>query len=106
MDIFLLIAGILSMIAMSAIVHIVCKYAKLKALVTGIAFQPIKGTDVIFGSINDSENCTCKAQWYMIGTLTLMIIGLIFFMLATTKKNAEYSEDTCCSNSDVNFLRC
>ena len=86
MDIFLFIAAILSMIAMTAIMHIVCKHAKLKAYLTGIAFQPIKGTDVIFGSINNSENCTCKAQWYMIGTLTLVIIGLIFFILVTTRK--------------------
>ena len=51
MDIFLLIAAILSMTATAAIVHIGCKHAKLKALVTGIAFQPIKGTDTIFSSI-------------------------------------------------------
>ena len=86
MDIFLFILAILSMIAMAGIVHIVCQHKKLKALVTVIAFQPIKGTDVIFGSINNSENCTCKAQWYMIGALTLMIIGLIFFILVTTRK--------------------
>ena len=86
MDIFLFIAAILSMIATAAIVHIVCKHAKLKALVTGIAFQPIKGTDAIFSNINDSENCTWKAQWYTIAALTVMIIGLIFFNLATTRK--------------------
>ena len=44
------------MIATAAIVYIICKHAKLKALVTGIAFQQIKGTDAIFGSINTSEN--------------------------------------------------
>ena len=86
LDIFLFIAAILSIIATAAIVHIVCKHAKLKALVTGIAFQPIKGTDAILGSINNSENCTCKAQWYTIVALPLMIIGLIFFILATTRK--------------------
>ena len=86
MDIFLFIAAILSIIATAAIVHIMCKQAKLKALTTGIAFQPIKGADVIFSSINDSENCTCKAQWYSIIALTLMIIGLIFFILVTTRK--------------------
>ena len=83
---FLFIAAILSMIATATIMHIVCKHAKLKALVTGIAFQPIKGTDVIFSSINDSEDCTCKAQWYTIGALTLMSIGIIYFILATTRK--------------------
>ena len=84
MDIFL--AAMLSMIAMAAIVHFVCKHAKLKALETCIAFQLIKRMDAIFGSIIYSENCTCKAQWYMIGALTLMIKGLIFFILATTRK--------------------
>ena len=45
MDIFLFIAALLAafiFIATAAIVHIVCKHAKLKALITGIAFQPIK----------------------------------------------------------------
>ena len=42
MDIFLFIATILSMIATVAIVHLVCKHTKLKALIMGITFQPIK----------------------------------------------------------------
>ena len=41
MDVSLSIAVILSMIAMAAIVHIVYKHAKLKALLTGIVFNPI-----------------------------------------------------------------
>ena len=92
MDIFLFIATTLSMAAMAAIVHIVCRHAKLKALVTGIVFQPIKGTDAIFGSINKSENFTCKAQWYMIGALTLMITGLTFFIFATMRKCRIFRE--------------
>ena len=42
MDVFLFIAAILSMIATAAIVHIICRPAKLKALIMDIAFQPIK----------------------------------------------------------------
>ena len=86
MDIFLFIASILSMIATTSIVYFMCKHAKLKVLLIGIAFQPRKGTDVIFGRISNSENCICNAQWYEIGALTLMIIGLIFFVLATMRK--------------------
>ena len=74
------------MIVVAAIVHIMYKHTKLKTLVTGIAFQPIKGIDAIFSSINYSGNCSCKTQWKMIGTLTLIIIGLIFFILVTTRK--------------------
>ena len=42
MDVFLFIAAMLSMIPTAAIVHIVCKHTKLKALMIGIAFQPIE----------------------------------------------------------------
>ena len=85
MDVFLFIATILSVIATTTIVHIMCKHAKLKALLTGIAFQPIRETDAIFGSNNENEYCNCDAQWYTIATLASMIIGLILFILVTTK---------------------
>ena len=49
MDIFLFIATILSMIAKAAIIHLVCRNTKLKALPTGIAFQPVKQTEATFG---------------------------------------------------------
>ena len=38
------------MIATAVIVYIVCRHAKLKSLITGIAFQPIKQTEAIFGT--------------------------------------------------------
>ena len=42
MDIFLFVATILAMIATIAIIHLVCRHTKLKALLMGIAFQPVK----------------------------------------------------------------
>ena len=45
MDIFLFIAAVLSMLAKAAIIHLVCKHTKLKALIPGITFQPIKQTE-------------------------------------------------------------
>ena len=74
------------MIATAAIMCIVCKHAKLKASLTGIAFQPIRETDAIFGSNNENEHCKCDAQWYTIAALASMIIGLILFILTTTRK--------------------
>ena len=49
MDLFVFIAAILSMIATEAIIHLVCRHTKLKVLLTGIAFQPVKQTEAIFG---------------------------------------------------------
>ena len=59
---------------------------KTESLGNRNCFLANKRTDVTFGSIINSDNCTCKAQWYMIGALTLMIIGLIYFILVTTRK--------------------
>ena len=50
MDIFLFVITILSMIATIAITHLVCRHTKLRTLPMGIAFQPVKQTEAIFGN--------------------------------------------------------
>ena len=47
MNIFLFFAAVLSMLATAAIIHLVCKHTKLKALVTWITFQPIKQSEAL-----------------------------------------------------------
>ena len=63
------------MLAKAAIIHLVCRHTKLKALVTGITFQPIRKTEALIDKENIIQHCT--AQWYTIAALTLMVIGLI-----------------------------
>ena len=84
MDIFLFIAAILSMLATIAIIHLVCRHTKLKALVTGIAFHRIKQTEALLD--NEKMLLNCTAQWYTIAVLNLMIIGLVIYIFATTQK--------------------
>ena len=50
----------------------------------GIAFQPVKQTEAIFGIGKEQQNCA--VQWYTIAVLTLMIIGLIIYTFVTTKR--------------------
>ena len=50
------------MIATAAFVHNICKHVKLKALLTGIAFQPAGQTESIFGSNNEKEYCKYAAK--------------------------------------------
>ena len=83
-NIFLFIAAILSMLATAAIIHLVCKHTKLKALVTGITFQPIKQTEALIDKESITQNCT--AQWYTIVALTLMVIGLIIYIFTITQR--------------------
>ena len=88
MDIFLFIATILSMIGTAAIIHLICKHTKLKALLTGIAFQPVKQREAIFGIGKEQQNCT--VQRYTISVLTLMIVGLVIYLFATTQKHTIF----------------
>ena len=81
-DIFLFIAAIISMLAVIAIIHIVCKYVKLKTLLTGIAFQPIKQTEAAV--VSQIQHCT--VQWYAIAALTLMIALLIIYLCLTMQR--------------------
>ena len=60
MDIFLFIAAVLSMLDTAAIIHLVCKHTKLKALVTGITLQPIKQTEALVDKANIIQNCTAQ----------------------------------------------
>ena len=84
MDIFLFIAAIISLLATIAITHLVCKHTKLKALVMGIAFHPIKQTEALLDKENILQNC--MAQWFAIAALTLMFIGLVIYIFTTTQR--------------------
>ena len=84
MDVFLFIAAVLSMIVTAAIIHLVCRHTKLKALLTGIAFQPVKQTEAIFGNGKEKQNCAM--HWYTITALTLLVMFLTIYILVTTQK--------------------
>ena len=83
MDIFLFIAAIISMLAIIAIIHIVCKHTKLKALLTRIAFQQIKQTEA--AATNQIQQ-HCTVQWHAIAALPLMIELLIIYICLTTQR--------------------
>ena len=73
-DIFLFAAAIISMLTIAAIIHLICRHAKLKALLTGIAFQPV----------NQAE--FCSAEWYAIAVLTVLTILLIVYICLSNQK--------------------
>ena len=102
MDIFLFKAAILSMIATAAIIHLICKHTKLKALQTGIAFQPVKQTEAIFGIGKEQQNSA--VQWYTIAALSLMIIGLVIYILATIQKCTTFIYSKFMDNSPYTKL--
>ena len=71
------------MLVVIAIIHFACKHAKLKTLLTGIAFWPIKQTEAVVTS-QIQQHCTM--QWYAIAVLTLLIVLLIVYICLTTQR--------------------
>ena len=82
-DIFLFTAAIISMLAVFAIKHIVCRHAKLKALLTGIAFQPVKLAEAM---VSNQTKQYCTGQWYAIVALTVITVLLIVYNCLTNQK--------------------
>ena len=72
-----------SMVAVIAIIHITCKHAKLKTLLTGIAFQPVKQTEMM---VTNQTEQYCTAQWYAIAALTMMTILLIVYICLSNQR--------------------
>ena len=81
-DIFLFVAAIISMLAVTAIIHLVCRHAKLKALLTGLAFQPVNQAEAATKPTKEF----CTAQWYMIAALTMLTILLIVYICLSNQK--------------------
>ena len=75
-DIFLFVATIISMLAVTAIIHLVCRHAKLKALLPGLAFQPVNQAE----GVTKPTKEFCRAQWYTIAALTMLTILLIVYI--------------------------
>ena len=82
-DIFLFVAAIISMLAVIAIIYLVCRHAKLKALLTGIAFQPVKQAEAV---VPQQTKEFCTAQWYAIAALTMLTILCIIYIWVSNQK--------------------
>ena len=60
-----------------------CKHNKLRALVTGLAFQQAKEVEEI-----NEGNYSCKgtSQFYTVLALSVIIIGLVIFVILQVRR--------------------
>ena len=82
-DIFLFAAVIISMLTVAAIIHLICRHSKLKASLTGIAFQPVNQAEA---AVIKKTKEFCTAQWYAIAALTVLTILLIVYICLSNQK--------------------
>ena len=69
------------------VIFVVCKHAKLKALVTSITLQHIKGNEAIDQDRFKDVYCTCQMQYYTIATMLLPVLGMIYMVTSKLRKS-------------------
>ena len=63
------------------------RQSKLKALVTNIAIQRIKAVEA--ADMSDML-CTCKMQWYILGMLTIVTLGMLYLVTNKLRKSSFF----------------
>ena len=100
-DILLFSAALVTMIITLAVIYMECGQSKLKALVANIALQPAKGIEAA-----DAKDmyCMCKMQWYVIGMLLIIMIGMIYLVTNKIKKSGLFKGCLFSNVTKVMFL--
>ena len=65
----------------------VCGESKLKTLVANIALQCAKGIEA--ADVKEVY-CTCKTNWYLIGMLTIIVLGMLYLVTNKNKKSSLF----------------
>ena len=86
-DILLFTAALVTMIITLVIIYIMYGQSKLKALVTNIAMQCIKGVEVT--DMSDMF-CMCKTQWYIMGMLIIITLGMLYLVTNKMRKSSFF----------------
>ena len=63
------------------------RQSKLKALATNIVMQRIKTVEA--ADVSDML-CTCKTQWYIMGMLTIITLGMLYLITNKIRKSSFF----------------
>ena len=86
-DILIFTATLITLNITLIIIYMIYGQSKLKALVTNIAMQRIKAVEAA-----DVSNmlCTCKTQWYIMGMLTIIPLGMLYLVINKLRKSSFF----------------
>ena len=86
-DVLIFTAALITLIITLIIKYIIYRQSKLKALVTNIAMQRIKAVEAA-----DVSNmlCTCKTQWYIMGMLIIITLGMLYLVTNKLRKSSFF----------------
>ena len=84
-DTFVFIIVIILVTTTMVIIHTLCKYNKLRALVMSLALQQVK--EVKAEEVKDENyKCKCISQFYIILALSIVIIGIVVFAILQVRR--------------------
>ena len=84
-DVLIFTAALITLIIMLIIIYILYGQSKLKALVTNIAMQRIKAVEA---ADMNGMLCTCKTQWYIMGMLIIITLGMLYLVTNKIRKTS------------------
>ena len=79
-DVFVFTIAIISVISTVIIIYVICKHNKLRMLVMSLALQQAKEVRAE-ETYEGNYSCECTTQFYIILALSIIIIGLVVFMI-------------------------
>ena len=90
-DLLIFTATLITLIITLVITYVMYGQSKLKALLTNIVMQRIKTVEAA-----DVGNmlCTCKPQWYIMGMLTIITLGMLY-LVANKIRKSSFLKDVC-----------
>ena len=84
-DVLIFTAALITLIITLIIMYMLYGQSKLKALVTNIAMQRIRAVEA--ADMNDML-CTCKTQWYIMGMLIIITLGMLYLVTNKLRKTS------------------
>ena len=94
-DVLIFTAVLITLIITLIIIYIIYGQSKLKALVTNIALQRIKAADM------SDMLCTCKTQWYIMGMLIIITLGMLYLVTNKIRKSSFFKGHLFSNNTKI-----
>ena len=83
---------------MLVIIYVMYGQSKLKALVTNIVMQRIKTVEA--ADMSDML-CTCKMQWYIMGMLIMITLGMLYLVTNKIRKSSFFKGHLFSKNTKI-----
>ena len=86
-DVLIFTTTLITLIITLIIIYMIYGQSKLNALAMNIAMQRIKAVEAADVS---KMLCTCKTQWYIMGVLTIITLGMLYLVTNKLRKSSFF----------------